>query len=139
MAYQIPDAKTQDVDFMFIKLNVVGLEAAVAFYTSVVGLVEMSRVEAMIGGRPVSEVVFMPTYPGGPMFVLAHFHDTTVPAGGELMTGFATRDLDAFIARAVQAGGTVIEPAHDVPQAGMRVAFVADPEGHVLEITQMLG
>ena len=63
----------------------------------------------------------------------------TARASGEMITGFATGDLDGFVARAVAAGGRVLEPAHDVPEAGMRVAFVADPEGHVLEITQMLG
>ena len=139
MSHQIPAAKTRDVDFLFTKLNVHDLEAAVAFYTSVVGLVEMSRIEAVIAGRGVSEAVFMPTCPGGPMFVLARFHDSAGPASGEMITGFATGDLDGFVARAVAAGGRVLEPAHDVPEAGMRVAFVADPEGHVLEITQMLG
>jgi predicted enzyme related to lactoylglutathione lyase len=136
MASQIPDAKTQDTDFMFTKLQVKDLDAAVAFYTSVVGLVEMNRVEAVITDRKVSEVVFMPTYPGGPMFILAQFHDTQAPAANELILGFATKDIAAFIARAEQAGGRVLEPAREVPgMGGMQVAFVADPEGHVLQLS----
>lgn len=138
-AQSIPSARALDTDFMFTKLNVHDLDAAAAFYASVVGLVEMARVEAVIAGRPVTEVVYMPTYPGGPMFVLAHFHDAPAPATGELIMGFASQDLDAFVARAQLAGGTVIEAAHDIPEAGMRVAFVADTEGHILEVTQMLG
>jgi len=137
---QIPHAKTQNTDFMFTKLQVKDLDAAVAFYGSVVGLVEMNRVEAEIGGRPVSEVVFMPTYEGGPMFILAQFHDTAAPAANELILGFATQDIAGFIARAEQAGGKVIEPAREMPgMGGMQVAFVADPEGHVLQLSQMGG
>ena len=140
MASQIPNAKTQDTDFMFTKLQVKDLDGAVAFYSSVVGLVEMHHVEAEIAGRKVSEVVFMPTYPGGPMFILAQFHDTQAPAANELILGFATKDLAAFIERAEHAGGHVLEPAREVPgTGGMRVAFVSDPEGHILQLSQSGG
>lgn len=140
MASQIPHAKTQDTDFMFTKLQVKDLDSAVLFYSSVVGLVEMNRVEADITGRKISEVVFMPTYPSGPMFILAQFHDTETPAANELILGLATTDIAAFIARAEQAGGRVLEPAREVPgMGGMQVAFVADPEGHVLQLSQPAG
>ncbi|MBU6392980.1 MAG: VOC family protein [Sphingomonadales bacterium] len=139
MAHQIPNAKTLDCDFMFTKLLVSNLDAAADFYSSVVGLVEMQRVEAVIDGRPVTEVVYMPTYPGGPMFILARFHDVEAPARSELIMGFASADLDAFVARALAAGGTIIEAPREIPGAYMRVAFVADTEGHVLQVTQMLG
>lgn len=132
----IPHAKTRDVDFMFTKLQVKDLDKAVQFYTSVIGLVEMHRVEAVIADRPVSEVVFMPTLPGGPLFILAQFHDTTVPAANELILGFATQDIAGLIARAEQAGGRVIEESREVSgMGGMRVAFIADAEGHVLQLS----
>jgi len=140
MASQIPDAKTQDTDFMFTKLQVKDLDGAVAFYTSVAGLVEMTRVEAVITGRKVSEAVFMPTYPGGPMFILAQFHDTQAAAANELILGFATKDIASFVTRAERAGGRVLESAREVPgMGGMQVAFVSDPEGHVLQISQAGG
>jgi len=139
MAQQIPSARTLDTDFMFTKLLVSDLDAATAFYSSVVGLVEMHRVEAVIDGRPVTEVIYMPTYAGGPMFILARFHDVASPASSELIMGFSSQDLDAFVERAEKAGGKVIEAAREIPGAGMRVAFVADTEGHVLQVTQMLG
>lgn len=133
----IPHSKTGDTDFMFTKLQVKDLEKAVSFYSSVVGLVEMNRVEAEITGRKVSEVVFMPTYEGGPLFILAQFHDTQAPAANEMILGLATKDIAAFIARAEQAGGRVLEPAREVPgMGGMQVAFVSDPEGHVLQLSQ---
>ncbi|WP_226016547.1 VOC family protein [Novosphingobium sp. FKTRR1] len=139
MASQIPSAKALDTDFMFTKLLVSDLDAATAFYASVVGLIEMHRVEAVIDARPVTEVIYLPTYPGGPMFILARFHDVAHPATAELIMGFATQDLDAFVTRALAAGGKLIEAARELPEASMRVAFVADTEGHVLQVTQMLG
>ncbi len=138
MESQIPHGKTQDTDFMFTKLQVKDLDRAVAFYSSVVGLIEMNRVEAEITGRKVREVVFMPTYPGGPMFILAQFHDTQGAPANEVILGFASKDIAGFIARAEQAGGRVLEPAREVPgMGGMQVAFVSDPEGHVLQLSQM--
>ena len=140
MASQIPHAKTQDTDFMFIKLQVKDLDRAVGFYSSVIGLVEMNRLEAEMMGRKVSEVVFMPTYAGGPMFILAQFHDTDAPAANELILGFATADIAGLIARAEQAGGRVLEAAREVlGMGGMQVAFIADPEGHVVQLSQMGG
>lgn len=135
----IPSAKSLDTDFMFTKLIVADLDAATAFYASVIGLVEMQRVEAAIGGRAVTEVVYLPTYPGGPMFILARFHDAATPKTSELIMGFATQDLEGFVTRATAAGGKLIEAPREIPGAGMRVAFVADTEGHVLQVTQMLG
>jgi hypothetical protein len=68
---EIPSGRTLDVDFMFTKLIVEDIETSATFYTSVFGLVEMHRIEARIMERPVTEVVYMPTYSGGPMFILA--------------------------------------------------------------------
>lgn len=140
MASQIPHAKTQDTDFMFVKLQVKDLDRAVAFYSSVVGLVEMNRLEAEMMGRKVSEVVFMPTYAGGPMFILAQFHGTETAAADELILGLSTKDIAGFVARAEAAGGRVLEAAREVPgMGGMQVAFIADPEGHVIQLSQMGG
>jgi len=139
MANQIPSGRTLDTDFMFTKLFVSDLEKSGEFYASVFGLVEMHRVEAAIAGRPVTELVYMPTYPGGPMFILARFHDVSTAAGDELILGFATQDLEALLERVEKAGGRIVEPVQEIPQAGMRLAFVADAEGHVSQVTQMIG
>lgn len=54
------------------------------------------------------------------------------------MQGFVTQDLDAACARALAAGGTVPDPIREVPEFGLRVAFVIDPEGRINEVIQML-
>lgn len=139
MAYEMPSGSTLDVRFMFTKLCVADLEKSAAFYAGLCGLIEMNRVEAEIMGKPVSEVVYQPTHPGGPLFVLAHFPDAPAPATDEVVLGFAAEDLEAFIERATQAGGRVLEDVREIPDSGMRVAFVADPDGHRIQISQMLG
>ncbi|MDG2027761.1 MAG: hypothetical protein P8J50_11670 [Acidimicrobiales bacterium] len=35
-------------------------------------------------------------------------------------------------------GGTIVDPAHDLPEHGVRVGFSADPEGHLLELVELL-
>lgn len=133
---EVPSGRTLDADFMFTKLVVADMEKSAAFYTAVFGLVEMNRVEARIVGRPVSEIVYMPTYAGGPLFILAQFNDAPAPALNETILGFSAKDLEAVLERAVQAGGQVLEGIQE-PHPGMRHAFIADVEGHVVQISSM--
>jgi catechol 2,3-dioxygenase-like lactoylglutathione lyase family enzyme len=55
------------------KLLVKDLEKSAAFYKAVCGLVEQQRVDATINGRPIREIMFLPTYPGGGSLTLLHF------------------------------------------------------------------
>ena len=53
------------------------------------------------------------------------------------VTGYVTvSDIDATLARAVSLGGTVIMPKFS-PGGGATLALVADPEGHVVGLTQV--
>ena len=52
------------------------------------------------------------------------------------VTGYVTvSDIDATLARATELGGTVIMPKFS-PGGGATLAMVADPEGHILGLTQ---
>ena len=138
MASSVPYGRTLDTDFMFTKLIVDDIEKAAAFYVAVCGLVEMHRIEATIIGRAVTEIIYQPTYQGGPMFILAKFHGAPKPNNDELILGFATADLEAFLERVTRAGGRVVEPIQD-PGHGMRHAFIEDVEGHVVQISERRG
>jgi len=53
------------------------------------------------------------------------------------VTGYVTvDDIDATLAKAVGLGGKVVMPKFS-PGPGATIALVADPEGHVLGLTQM--
>ena len=124
--------------FSFTKLVVADLEASAAFYTDVFGLQEQYRVKDDIGGRDIEEILFEPTAPGGAMFVLLHFVDTPEPVAGSVLAGFVTDEIDDVFTRAAAAGATVVDPPHDAPEHGVRVGFLADTDGHLLEVCQML-
>ncbi|MCB2068055.1 MAG: VOC family protein [Erythrobacter sp.] len=136
---ELPFGTTQDADFMFTKLIVGDLEQAAAFYGAAFGLVEMHRVEAQIEGRALAEVVYQPTYQGGPLFILGQYLDAEAPAGGEVILGFASGDVDACLARVEAAGGRVVENPANLPAGVPRYAFVRDPEGHLVQVSQRLG
>jgi predicted enzyme related to lactoylglutathione lyase len=123
--------------FAFTKLVVADLEAAAAFYTAVFGMVEQGRVTATIADRVINEIMYEPTAPGAASFVLLQFEDRSAPATEELIVGFVTGDLDALVARAVANGGTVVDPIRAMPEHGIKVAFVADHEGHLIEVVEL--
>ena len=125
-------------NFSFTKLVVADLEASAAFYSEVFGLREQYRVKSDIGGRTLQEILFESTAPGGATFVLLRFDDTSEPAAGSVIGGFITDEIDELFPRAVAAGATVIGPVHDAPEHGVRVGFLADPDGHLLEVCQLL-
>jgi len=124
--------------FAFTKLVVADLDKSAAFYESVFALTVQARIDAVIAGRAITEIVYNQTAKGGGNFVLLAFHDAPTPAAGEAIIGFVTGEIDATVARAVAAGGTVLQAAADAPQHGIRVGFVADPEGHMIEVLQPL-
>ena len=59
------------------------------------------------------------------------------PQGSGFVTGYITvPDINATLERATSLGGSVVMPKFS-PDGNAQLALVADPEGHVLGITQM--
>ena len=53
------------------------------------------------------------------------------------VTGYvAVADIDAALARATELGGSVVMPKFS-PGAGATLALMADPEGHVIGLTEL--
>ena len=125
-------------NFGFTKLVVGDLENAAAFYKSVCGFTEQARVTDMIAGRAISEILFEATTPGGHTFVLLAYQDTPLPAVCEAILGFTVTDITAFVARVRAAGGSVVDEVKSMPDHGVKVAFVKDVEGHLIEVVELL-
>jgi predicted enzyme related to lactoylglutathione lyase len=119
--------------FGFTKVVVADLERCAGFYATTFGLVEQQRVHDEIAGRPIDEILYAPTRDGGATFVLLSFADGE-PAPGGVICGFLADDVDGCLARAVEAGGGVAQPAEDMPEYGHRVGFCTDPEGRLIEV-----
>lgn len=124
--------------FSCTKLVVADLEKACTFYKLVFGLTEQNRVDAAIEGRPIREIMFNPTAPGGATFVLLAYTDTSAPALSETITLFITPGLAELLEKARAAGAQVVEPMRDMPEHGVKVAFIRDVEGHLIEVVQLL-
>lgn len=124
--------------FGFTKLVVGDLERCAEFYASVFGLREQYRVHADIGGRPIDEILYEATAPGGGSFVLLRFADSPQATSAGVITGFVTDEIDALFDRAVAAGATVVDAVHESPEHGVRVGFLADPEGRLIEVVEPL-
>ncbi len=124
--------------FGFTKLVVADLDKSATFYRVVFGLTETARIESDIAGRPIEEILFAPTTTGGATFVLLRYLDSDTPAAGELILGFLTSDIDQLMNDAVDAGGAVLRDAEVHGDLGVKVGFVTDLEGHVIEVVQRM-
>jgi len=51
--------------------------------------------------------------------------------------GSVTGDIVALFERALAADGSLPRPMRDMPEHGVKVGFVADPEGHLIEVVEM--
>src|SRR5581483_10660297 len=124
--------------FGFAKLVVADLEKSAAFYKQVFQLTERGRVESAIEGRAISEIMYNPTAPGAATFVLLSYPDAPKPVRGELILGFISQDLRALVDRARSAGGAIVQDIQNRPEHGVKVAFVRDLEGHLIEVVEPL-
>jgi lactoylglutathione lyase len=50
---------------------------------------------------------------------------------------FATPDIDPVFARALEAGATAVVEPSPSPEPGVRFAFLADPEGNLVELVEL--
>ena len=120
--------------FHFTKIRVADLDKEFAFYSAAFNRIEKYRVTTGEGVEALDEIIM--TTPDGdePSLVLLHYPNQPVPTPGSVVIGFSVADVDATTEAAARAGGTVVTAPHDMPEHGIRVAFVQDPEGHLVEL-----
>ncbi len=121
----------------FPKLVVRDLDAVAQFYRAVCGYGEGQRIEDAIAGRPIVEIVFSRPE-GGAELVLLKFAEGPPPSPSGVMIAYDTDDLDAFQARVLGAGGSVVEAIKPLEFNGnrMRMGIFADIEGYMLEVLE---
>lgn len=134
-----PTGTSLGMMYSFAKTFVHDLDAMGEFYEQVFGLIPFNRHQDEMLGRAIDEITYQSSYPGGPALTLIKYLDSIAPDTGESVQGFITEDLAAVCERAIAAGGTVPEPIREIPEFGIKVAFVLDPEGHINEVIQMTG
>lgn len=122
----------------FTKLIVEDLDSMSQFYASVCGFEEEGRADDQIAGRPICELYFRSTPPGTGTFTLTKFLDAPRSKSEAVILGFVASDLDRFVENAVAAGAKVIEPVQVRPEHGVKVAFVKDIEGNLIEAVEVI-
>lgn len=118
-----------------VRLLVGDVGASIAFYRDVLGF-ELAWGEAGIGyasftgGRGVDFSVF------------AHGHQPEAlaagPGGDRALLSLEVDDVDREIDRLRRAHVTVVAGPRDEPGWGLRVAYVRDPDGNLLELMRRL-
>ena len=119
------------------KLVVRDLGAVAEFYRKVCDYGAGQRLEGAIAGRPIVEIVFDKPE-GGAELVLLTFTQGPPPSPSGVMIIYDTPDLEAFQARVLAAGGSVVEPIKPLEYGAnrMRMAIFADIEGYMLEVLE---
>lgn len=117
----------------FFKLNVCDLDRLTAFYRDTFGMEERNRIAL----PDLEEIVLAMPSDQFTLVLLAYKDGRAHEMGtGYGPVGFLTRHVDGAIDRVVAHGGTLVRGPFDLP--GMRLAFVADPEGHGIELMQFV-
>jgi lactoylglutathione lyase len=123
--------------FVFTKLIVDDLDTQATFYATVFGQVVKHRFSGGEGDGAFEEIVMGPVSGEAPSLLLVRY-DRKAPEPGEAVLGFAVADVDEAVRAALAAGGVVRSEPKSLPQQGVRVAEIADPERHRLELVQYL-
>lgn len=120
------------------KLVVGDLDRMARFYADLFGFSEVARIEAHVGGEPIEEVVLINPEKPKEMLIVFRYLERSAPGSGEVILAFRTREIDKLLKHAVSLGARITVPAEAMPESGYRVAFIADPEGHLVELLQPL-
>ena len=121
------------VDVIHTAVWVSDLERSLAFYRDGLGL---ERTRSFVV-REDEENVFL-AGEGEAELQLKHAPDKEVTAGRDGFDHFAVEvgDTDAMAERLTEFGGEVVRGPLDSTAADSRIAFVADPDGHLVELIQ---
>jgi len=126
--------------FSFTKMVVADLTAMTRFYTEIMGLKVVLTFATGEGEYQLQEAILSRTgsYDGGHTLAVVQYLNRPPATPGEAIFGFTVEDVDATIAAVVGAGGALARPTRTIAEHGIKVAFATDPEGHLLEIVEML-
>lgn len=126
--------------FGFTKLIVSDVDNLYTFYNRVFGLVQKARVRQGEGENELDEIIMGTDEEGysHPTLIIKRYPNRPVPVPGEVTLGFVVDDVDATVEKAWVEGGSVHRAAQAQPQHGVKVAFIKDSDGHLIEIVEML-
>lgn len=124
-------------DFAFTKIIVADVKAMERFYCDTLGLKVTARIDVNERGWNLEEAI-LSVGDGSTSLNLLQYRDRPAPPLGEAVVGFHVDDMDSVIAAATAGGGSLVTEPVDIPEHKLRACYIADPEGHLLELLQAL-
>jgi len=130
------------LSFAFTKIVVTDLGAAEAFYTRTLGLSRVAFIEFGEGPSALREAVL--SVPGGSPdraqlnLICYPNRPVAAPTPKETVIGFMVDDVAATAATMTQAGAQITVPVTDLPDHGVKLAYLEGPEAQTIELLQPL-
>lgn len=116
-----------------VALNVTDLERSERFYVDVLGLEVLARIDT----PDVREIIVGSSTGGSKLLLAQHSDGRAVVAGGGMWKVYVATDDSAGLFRtAVEAGAEPVEKPRHLERFKVTIAFVRDPDGHLLELGQ---
>ena len=93
-----------------------------------------------MAGEPIEEIILIrgADMAGEVTLVIWRWPARPAPRDSDVIPGFITTDIDTVFARTEAAGGRIVQTPRDMPDHGVRVGFIADVDGRLIEVVQML-
>jgi catechol 2,3-dioxygenase-like lactoylglutathione lyase family enzyme len=115
-----------------VAILVADLERAERFYVDVLGLEVQNRIST-----PDVDEVIVGAATGGSSLVLArHRQLEAAPGGGPWKIFVHADDAAGLYERACASGAEAVSPPTHLEQFHVTIAFVRDPDGHLVELGQ---
>lgn len=131
---------TQKISFSFTKIIVDDLDRIADFYKNAMDFREYQRHGDEVAGEAIEEIILIhgEEMGQGVPLIVWRFPDRDPPATSDCILGFQTNDLDTLVDKVVSAGGALVQAPWNNMEHGVRVAFMKDPDGRLLELVQLL-
>lgn len=127
------------VSFAFTKLVVHDIEASERFYCDVFNMERTGHVRADNHQYALEEAILsLRGEAGAHSLILMRYLQRPCPPTGSVWTGFVVVDIEASLASVCRAGGSIEVPLQRNAEHGVMAAIVADPDGHLIELIQIL-
>lgn len=124
------------LSFAFTKIVVADLDTSEQFYSRTLGLERLAYIEFGEGPGQLQEVIL--AVPGGAQLNLVRYPNKPMLAPGETVIGFMVDDVDETVATMGDAGARITVPVLEMPDHRLKLAYVADIDGHIIELIQTL-
>lgn len=112
------------------------LEKSERFYTETLGLSRVTYIEFGEGPGALEKVILaVPEQAAGmAQLNLIRYPNLPVPTPGEAVFGFMVDNIEATMSAVVAAGSQIAVPLQEIPDHRLKLSFITDPEGHMIEI-----